>query len=114
MADTFGTRPDNLVAAIGPSICAERYEVGEEVRAAFAAAGFSRDELSRWFLTGSRRDHWQFDGWRSAQDQLGSAGLIPANIHAAAMCTATAADLFCSYRRDGQGAGRIAAAIRKT
>ena len=35
----------------------------------------------------------------------------PAQIHVAALCTATHPDLFCSYRRDGKGAGRIAAAI---
>jgi copper oxidase (laccase) domain-containing protein len=29
-----------------------------------------------------------------------------------ALCTATYPGLLCSYRRDGKGAGRIAAAIR--
>ncbi len=42
MSDAFGTRPGDLVVAIGPSISADRYEVGDEVRAAFAAAGISR------------------------------------------------------------------------
>ena len=114
MADTFGTRAADLIVAIGPSICADRYEVGEEVRAAFAAAGFSRAELSRWFLNGTRSEHWQFDGWRAAQDQLEAAGLPPGHIHAAGFCTATYPDLFCSYRRDGKGAGRIAAALRSS
>jgi YfiH family protein len=113
MVDAFGTRAANLVAAVGPSICAERYEVGEEVRAAFAAAGFSRDELSRWFLPGARPDHWQFDGWRAATEQLASAGLQMLNVHIAGLCTATHPKLLCSYRRDGKGAGRIAGAIRK-
>ena len=108
----FGSAPADLVAAVGPSICAERYEVGEDVRERLVAAGFSTAELARWLFQGVRPGHWQFDGWRSAQDQLEAAGLTPANIHIAAMCTATYPDLFCSYRRDGKGAGRIAAAIR--
>ena len=112
MADQFGTRPADLTVAVGPSICAERYEVGEEVRAEFAAAGFSRAEMARWFLKGGRLGHWQFDGWRSAQDQLEAAGVPAATIHVAGLCTATSPDLFCSYRRDGKGAGRIAGAIR--
>jgi YfiH family protein len=113
MAREFGSAPHNLIAAIGPSICAERYEVGEDVRARFAAAGFPEEQLARWLLPGGRPGHWQFDGWRAAIDQLATAGLAAADIHASQLCTATHADLFCSYRRDGKGAGRIAAAIRR-
>jgi len=108
----FGSAPQDVIAAVGPSIGAARYEVGEDVRARFVAAGASAAEIDRWFLAGTRPDHWQFDGWRSAQDQLEAAGLTPGQIHVAAMCTAASADLFCSYRRDGTGAGRMAAAIR--
>jgi YfiH family protein len=113
LAREFGCVPANLVVAVGPSISAERYEVGEDVRSRFAAAGFSDAELARWFRAGARADHWLFDGWRSALDQLESAGVAVGNIHLAALCTATYPDLFCSYRRDGAGAGRMAAAIRK-
>ena len=112
MAREFGSPPQDLVAAVGPSICAERYEVGEDVRARFVAAGYSAEQLAAWFLPGVRADHWQFDGWRAAVDQLTSAGLAPADIHVAGLCTAAHAEWFCSYRRDGKGAGRIAAAIR--
>jgi YfiH family protein len=109
----FGSLPENLVAAAGPSISAERYEVGEDVRTRFAAAGFSDAELARWFRAGARPDHWLFDGWRSTSDQLTAAGLSRVSIHTSSLCTATYPELFCSYRRDGAGAGRMAAAIRK-
>jgi YfiH family protein len=114
LAHEFGSAPADLIAAVGPSISAERYEVGEEVRASFQSAGFSAAQLERWFRPAERADHWLFDGWRSVQDQLESAGLPEAQVHTAALCTATYPDLFCSYRRDGKGAGRIAAAIRST
>jgi polyphenol oxidase len=110
----FGSLPGNLVAAVGPSISAERYEVGEDVRSRFAAAGFSDATLARWFRAGSRADHWLFDSWRSALDQLESAGVAAGNIHLSALCTATYPEVFCSYRRDGAGAGRMAAAIRRS
>jgi polyphenol oxidase len=112
MAQTFGTHPTDLVVAIGPSICAARYEVGDEVRQRFEEAGFGTAQLARWFLPGARANHWQFDGWASARDQLEAAGVPAAGIHGSALCTADDPELLCSYRRDGQQAGRIAAAIR--
>jgi len=109
----FASAAADLIVAVGPSISAGRYEVGGEVRARFESAGFSPGQVARWFLPGERADHWMFDGWTSAADQLEAAGLLPENIHVAALCTASYPDLFCSYRRDGKGAGRIAGAIRK-
>jgi purine-nucleoside/S-methyl-5'-thioadenosine phosphorylase / adenosine deaminase len=114
LAREFGSRPADLVAAVGPSICAARYEVGADVRERFSAAGFPSSQLERWLLPGHRPAHWQFDGWRSAQDQLEAAGLAAGHVHVAAMCTASYPDVFCSYRRDGKGAGRIAGAIRRS
>jgi YfiH family protein len=112
LAREFGSRPDDLVAAIGPSISADRYEVGADVRNAFQWAGFSAAHIDRWFLPGRRPQHWQFDGWQSARDQLESTGVRAGNVHVAALCTSTYRDVLCSYRRDGSTAGRIAAAIR--
>lgn len=112
MAHTFGSRPSNLVVAIGPAISAPRYEVGNEVKTRFHSSAFAADRLTRWFPVETRAGHWQFDGWQSASDQLADAGVPPAQIHVAQLCTATHADLFCSYRRDGTKAGRLAAAIR--
>src|SRR3954469_2426419 len=108
----FNCSPANLIVAVGPSISAERYEVGEDVRARFVSAGSSQAHLQRWFRPASRPGHWLFDGWRTVTDQLEAAGVPAASIHSSALCTSRYPDLFCSYRRDGKGAGRIAAAIR--
>jgi hypothetical protein len=108
----FGSRPADLVAAIGPSISAARYEVGAEVRERFAASGCSSAHLSRWFAGADRPKHWHFDGWRSTRDLLEDAGVPTAQIHTAGLCTASHPDLLCSYRRDGKGAGCVAGAIR--
>ena len=113
LARELGSAPADLMAAIGPSIGAERYEVGRDVRARFLAAGFSGEAIARWFRPGARPEHWLFDGGRSAYDQLEAAGLQAGSIHSSGLCTATYPDLFCSYRRDGARAGRIAAAIRR-
>jgi hypothetical protein len=111
MTAEFGSRPADLVAAIGPSISAGRYEVGEDVRDRFEA-GFPAELLARWFPSATRAGHWRFDGQQSARDQLVAAGLLEAQVHSTGLCTAEHAELFCSYRRDGSQAGRMAAAIR--
>ena len=51
--------------------------------------------------------------WRSNRDQLVAAGLDPANVHVAGLCTATHNDWFWSYRREGARAGRMLAVIRR-
>jgi polyphenol oxidase len=108
----FGSRPADLVAAIGPSISAARYEVGVDVRERFAASGCSRAQMGTWFADAARPSHWQFDGRRSARDLLEAAGVPAAEIYASGLCTASHPELLCSYRRDGMGAGRVAGAIR--
>jgi len=112
LSAAFESRVSDLVAAVGPSISAEHYEVDAAVRNAFESAGFSDAQLRRWFLPGVRPAHWQFDGWAAAREQLADAGIADDQIFVAGLCTFTRADLLCSYRRDGKAAGRIAAAIR--
>jgi YfiH family protein len=111
MSAEFGSQPSDLVAAMGPSISAGRYEVGEDVRARFEAA-FPAELIARWFPCATRAAHWRFDGWQSSRDQLAAAGVPMEQVYSADLCTADHADLFCSYRRDGTRAGRMAAAIR--
>ena len=59
-----------------------------------------------------RSDHWYFDSGRSTRDQLESAGVPPDQVFVVELCTASHPGVLCSYRRDGAGAGRMAAAIR--
>jgi polyphenol oxidase len=112
LAREFASKPADLVAAIGPSISGPRYEVGAEVRERFARNGSSASERDRWFTPASRPNHWFFDGWACARDQLAASGVGVDAIQLAGLCTASLPDLLCSYRREGRAAGRIAAAIR--
>jgi hypothetical protein len=127
MAADFGSRPGDLTVAIGPAIGACCYEVGEDVRATFVQAGFDAAAVGGWFrveplrLTGNppmasvtsarRRNHWFFDGWSCACDQLQEAGIAREQIFLADLCTASH-EALCSYRRDGAIAGRLAGVIR--
>ena len=128
MVGRFGSRAADILAAIGPSIGPCCYEVGEDVAARFEAEGFSERERRHWFQarpsgldtnppmrpTANRdRSGRRFmDLWAVARDQLMQAGIAPDRIRAARLCTASHPDAFCSYRRDGAAAGRLAAVIR--
>ena len=115
----------DIVAAIGPSIGPCCYEVGPEVRETFEAARlrqgsdaagphFDAADLHRWFAPiESPRASDVLDLWQANRDQLVAAGLEPANVHVAGLCTSTHNDWFWSYRREGANAGRMLAVIRR-
>ena len=57
LATRFGSRPEDLIAAIGPCVGPESYEVGQEVIDAFAAAWPSAADRGTWWVT--RSHAWQ-------------------------------------------------------
>jgi YfiH family protein len=95
-----GSKPSDLVAALGPSIGPCCYEVGPELQEAFGPAG------AAFFRPGPRgRPH--LDVRAANVRQLEEAGLAPDHIHHVADCTMCRADLYHSYRREGKRAGRM-------
>ena len=125
LAREFGSKPDDLVAAIGPSIGACCYEVGTELVDAFAAAGHARHLIDRWFLApppprgGFRPALSAVEGPRlrldvagANRDQLVLAGVPEAHIHLSGLCTAMELELLTSFRVEKEKAGRIAGVIR--
>jgi polyphenol oxidase len=124
LAAAAGGSTADIVAAIGPSIGPCCYEVGAEVRETFEArlrqgsgavnAVFDAADLHRWFAPiESPRATDRLDLWQANRDQLLAAGVAPANVHVAGLCTATHNDWFWSYRREGATAGRLLAVIRR-
>lgn len=106
----FAVDPARLVAAIGPSIGACCYEVGDDLLRAFEAAGHSSIDRAEWFSrdAGGRL---RLDLWRANADQLVHAGLAPDAVHVCGLCTRTHVGVFESYRAEGDRAGRMAAII---
>lgn len=120
----FGTRADDLVVAIGPSIGSCCYDVGTELVDAFAAAGHERYLIDRWFAAppprrgafrptaGGDVPKLRLDVAGANRDQLILAGVREENIHLAGLCTAEHLDVLTSYRAEREKAGRIAGAIK--
>jgi YfiH family protein len=113
----FGTKPADLVVAIGPSIGACCYEVGSELVDAFAAAGHPRHLIDRWFLApparrgSNKRSRLGLDLAGANRDQLILAGVREENIFLCGLCTAMHLDILTSYRAEKERAGRLAGAI---
>jgi YfiH family protein len=101
----YGSRPRDLIAAIGPSIGPCCYEVSDSLRPHFAA----HQNADRWFST-EPKPH--LDLWTATRDQLEHAGVPVEHIHVCRLCTFDHPALFHSYRRDGTRAGRLVAGIR--
>ena len=107
MKEAFGTRPEDLVVCIGPSICADCYEVGPEVAEEFAQA-FSQTCHSA-ILEKKPDGKYQLDLWRANQIVLEEAGLKPENISVTNICTHCNPDLLFSHRRSAERRGNLCA-----
>ena len=104
----MGHQTGGFVAALGPSIGVEDYQVGEALVGAFEMAGHGT-ALDRWF---SRRGgELRLDLWRANVDQLEAAGVMASRICVAGVSTAAHPGWLESYRRDGAAAGRLVAAV---
>lgn len=105
LAEAVGARPADLVAWLGPCIGPRRFEVGEEVRAAFLAGQPGADTH---FKPGERPGKWWADLQGLARDRLTRCGV--GDISAEPACTVEDTSRFFSFRRDGR-TGRMAALV---
>jgi YfiH family protein len=106
MRDEFGADPAEMIAAIGPAIGPECYEVDEPVM------GPVQNALSFWKDVTVPRgdDRWSLDLAKANRLELMQAGLPEKNIHSLGMCTCCRKDLFYSFRAEGR-TGRMLSAI---
>lgn len=104
MRENFGSRPETLLAGLGPCIEQKCYEVGPEVLEGFSAAGFDTGKI---FVPSIKKDKFYLD-LKAANRLLlvDEIGLKPENIYEVPACTFCSGDLY-SYRRDRQTERRL-------
>lgn len=86
MREAYGTDPADLLAAVGPSICQECYEVSEDVADAFLAE-FAKPGQEREILLSKGGGKYQLDLWRANEIVLTEAGVPSKNIQVTDLCT---------------------------
>jgi YfiH family protein len=124
----FGTKPADLLAAIGPSIGPCCYEVGTEVATQFLSQFPDAPDYFDEFRTGDEPNPIQWlnmmppghqpppkgvllDLRKANRSQLLATGLRLQNIHTIDLCTACRPDLLFSYRKQGPASGRLMSVI---
>lgn len=109
MVREFGSNPADLVAAIGPSVGVDDYEVGQALIDAFRESGHDGEAVNRWFVRSAGSLH--LDLWRANADQLRGSGVRTDHIYICGLSTVSHPAVFESYRVNGADAGRMAAMI---
>ncbi len=109
MHEAFGTNPQDVIAAVGPSICGDCFEVGPEVVAEFANA-FSKEQMKLLCHAGNG-DRSYIDLWKANRIVLEEAGIPEQNISVTNLCTRCNPDLLYSHRIMGAQRGNLAAVL---
>ena len=86
MQKAYGTRPEDVIAAIGPSICQDCYEVSEDVADAFYRE-FHGPGHGEAILLSKGNGKYQLNLWRANQIVLEEAGVLPEKIQVTDICT---------------------------
>lgn len=105
MSVAYGTRAEDVRVQVGPGISVKNFEVGDEVYAAFADAGFDMERVA------TRQEKWHIDLPLCNRLTLEAAGVRTDRIADCAICTYDNAGRFFSARRLGTNSGRIYTAI---
>ena len=112
MGAAYGTRPQDVLAVIGPSICQDCYEVSEDVAGRFRTAfPEERKILLDKGLNAAGEHKYQLNLWEANREMLLTAGLRTENISLTDICTCCNPALLFSHRAMGEKRGNNGAFI---
>lgn len=107
MQRQYGCDPSDILAAVGPSICQDCYEVSEEVIEKF------RENFDRMYWTDlfyqKENGKYQLDLWKANEIIFGEAGILPEHMAITNVCTHCNSDVLYSHRTTGDKRGNLAA-----
>ena len=109
MQSVYGTDPGDVVAAIGPSICQDCYEVSEDVIEAFRKS-FREDQWDQLFYR-KENGKYQLNLWKANEIIFREAGVKPEHIAVTNVCTHCNPDILFSHRTTGEKRGNLSALL---
>lgn len=112
MQEAFGSRPEDILAGIGPSICRDCYEVSKDVAEVFQAL-FAEDIMRktgvgiREILEEKGNEKYQLDLWKANEAICLSAGISPEHISVTDVCTCCDPTYLFSHRASNGRRGNL-------
>lgn len=107
MKAAYGTEAGDVIAAIGPSICQDCYEVSEDVIDRFREA-FAKENWDRIFYR-KENGKYQLDLWKANEIVLLEAGVKKEHLAVTNVCTNCNSDVLFSHRATKGERGSLAA-----
>lgn len=106
MKEEYGTNPEDVVAAIGPSICQSCYEVSEDVAYKFIEEfeGFEKE-----ILIDKGNGKYQLDLWKANEIVMLQSGILKENLAVTNICTCCNPKLLFSHRASAGKRGNLGA-----
>jgi len=106
MEKEFGSKREDILACIGPSICGDCYEVSEDVANVFMAEAFAGAQA---VTPGNREGKFQLDLWAVNHFLLKEAGILDEHINVTDVCTCCNSDYLFSHRKSEGKRGNLGA-----
>ena len=106
MERAYGTRPEDLLVGIGPSICQDCYEVSEDVIDEFRAS--YEEKLWPQLYREKENGKYQLNLWEACRQNLLRTGVLPGRVEVTDLCTCCNPQLFFSHRASHGKRGNLA------
>ena len=107
MQEEYGSNPENIIAAIGPSICQDCYEVSEDVIVEFQ----NHFDKKYWKDLYYKKENgkYQLNLWKANEIVLEEAGVLKEHIAVTNLCTCCNHETLFSHRASQGKRGNLAA-----
>jgi YfiH family protein len=107
MEEQYGSDPKDILAAVGPSICKDCYEVSEDVILEFQ----KNFEERYWNDLFYRKENgkYQLDLWKANEIIFKESQILPEHIAVTNICTHCNSEILYSHRTSGDRRGNLSA-----
>lgn len=107
MQEKYGSNPKDILAAIGPSICQDCYEVSEDVIDEFKRAFAKKDWTNLFYQKANGK--YQLNLWKANEYVFLEAGIEREHMAVTNICTCCNSELLFSHRASCGKRGNLAA-----